>query len=282
MTQQPNPNPEPEPRPSDEPSPEAERLARSIEVEMECADIWRLTREFLTGELASHDSRRLRAHLDRCGPCRDEYRGAVMTAATIGSTHRQERETRELDARRTTFRALARDLSAGGPRARKNWRLVLYPVLLILLLSHLTQFGTSAVEYLRFEVLEGEVRIAAEDFDIASGVRPLESGQQLRLSDGAHAKVSAKNLRLELFDGARLLIAGQHPLRLRQEAGRAVVRGKSSVVTSFGVIDVLDGAAQIALDGDQLEVTCLEGNVFFVDSGGSREVPVGRTTRVLR
>lgn len=247
---------------------------------MDCSEIWRLTRLFLGGELGAEQNARLREHLDRCGPCRDEYRGAVMTAASIGHTHRRVREQHERESRRTSFRSLARDVSAGRGNPRKNWRLILYPLMAIALLSQLTRIGQGGGEVLRAEALAGEIRIGRWSLAPGQGARALESGQRCTLGPSDRVLVSAEGLRLTLEAQARLLVVGQHPLRLRHEWGRLLAAGQLSLMTAQGVVELEHGEAELSIDAQGLSIRALEGRVRFVDARGPRLLEPGQSLQI--
>ena len=244
------------------------------ELEGECAQAWRATQGFVTGEGgrgAAERERKMRQHFESCGPCRDRYRGAVMTLAHIGRSRRRERGERERAERRQGLRRMARQF--GMPRAT-SWfrtRTLLYPVLGILLVI-LVGRRPAAAAHLCW--VSGVVVAEKLPLDAADSKAAVGSGDWCRTGPQSRARLVTKTLSANLEELTWVALERARPTRLRMEGGAVHLVGSGMLITPKGLVELTSARARVDLT-QGLQVSCEAGSVRVSRAAGEHSLHAG-------
>jgi hypothetical protein len=242
--------------------------------EAACEEASESIRGFVSGLLDVDRERALRAHLDRCGDCRDHYRAAVITTAHIGRERRLERDAREKRVRSERLRRMARDGQPGGRPSFFRLRTLLYPAFFAFLMWQvsglLTRNSGIAVERLEGSVSAGPLEL----FD-GRGRAPLGIGQPCSTEADGSARVEAGSTNLVLGPQTDLVLESAQPLRVRLGRGSLRAHGTCVVATRLGIVDVTKGQAEVALGRGALQIRALEGECAFTGPDGVRTIERG-------
>ena len=243
-------------------------MAPRAELPLTCDEVPALVRAFLAQGLPRQEGRRLRAHVEGCGACRQVYRDGVETAAHIGHERRVERVAAEKAVRRWSMR---RDVFSAHapPRGRAaRIRTLVYPAFFCFLIVQFTQLGRHE-PMLEVEVLAGEVHAS----------EALELGELCATGPEGRARLSTDGASLELGGSTRLLVESIQPPRVRLLAGELELDGGWHVTTRQGVVEVQGGRTRVALQPEGLVCAGDTGVLSVIDARGETRVAAGE--RVL-
>lgn len=241
-----------------------------------CERAWEGIRAFVAGDLGREGDRVLREHLERCGTCRDAYRGAVMTAAHIGRERRRERSERERVARRARLRRLAFEELPPGRGAPARLRTLVYPALFVLMLVVATRLPARA----ELVWLAGEVHAGEAALDRSGPRAEVERGTWCAVLPGGSARLAAPDVELVLEGGTELWIERSRPLRVRLARGVLALRGRCEVSTALGVLESADADLALRYDASGLALATERGDATFTGPGGPRRLVAGETFEV--
>lgn len=246
----------------------------SGEASIACRDALALIRRFVTGDEDVQQRDSLRAHLVRCGVCRDQYRAEVMTLARIARAP-------ELVLPRRTGVPIASGVQATKPaRGRRlSATKLLLPAFGLCALWAIAERGPDAGD-VRIRSLGGEVRAAAAILRAGEEPLPLMRGSTCSTSNDARARLEGPGGSIVLEPSAALMVERSGPLRVRLFAGSILIDGSAIVTTASGVIEVEDGRAAVRIGPEELLVACGRGACKLTDPRGDREVAVERTVRI--
>lgn len=239
-----------------------------------CEEASQAIRGFVTGLLPAERERALRAHLERCGECRDHYRAAVITTAHIGHERRLERDAWEKRVRSERLRSLARE---GQQRPRASFvrlRTLLYPAFFAFLMWQvsglLTRNSGIRVQWLGGNVTAGPFALSGE-----RAPSPLGIGQLCSTDASGSARIDVGSTQLVLGPRTDLLIEAAVPLRVRLGRGSLRARGTCVVATLVGIVDVTRGEAEITLGGGALRIEGVSGGCAFTGPDGVSAIAPG-------
>lgn len=217
------------------------------EREAECARMRRAIRRFVAGGDGEAGGERdeLRAHLRRCGECRDQYRSEVVLVA--GLARAGDRSPVSVER----LRARARDIVTGSRREKR--------VSLVHLV--LPAFGLYALFVIgggehpaRVLSVDGAVQLGSRDALARGDERELRRGVVCTTDALSRGRIEAGGSVLTLEPGTALLVERTSPLRVRLFGGCVLVDGPAIVTSAAGVVESTGGSGCVRLDASALDV----------------------------
>ena len=242
-----------------------------------CAVAGKLIQSFLSGPLVGPRERRLRRHLAGCAECQDLYQHAVHTAAGVGAQRREERVALERHARHAELQRLAFEAPTRTGRMHLL-RVLVYPAFFCFLMLQMGNM-TDRASGLRLALVQGSVRAGTRVLDQPGTAAEVRQGQICSTAEDGCARILAQDSVAELAANTHLLIERVKPLRLRLTVGSLHVTGDARVSTALGVVELLQGEADIVLQGGVLTVLCADGSVCFTGPEGKRALEPGESLR---
>jgi len=231
------------------------------------AELGRLVETALVPEQGSS----LRRHLELCAECEQEYRESLRLTARIAHERRIGRESAERTGRREERLRLAR-----SPRSRRPYSMVVRTLVLPgLLIFLLTRMSSSEVEA-RARAIVGEYSLGVRRMDTQDMPQPLRRGDWI-VTD-AHSAVSLSvGARTEVLveRDSKVCVEDRGLLRLLFDSGALVVRGRRTITTRVGVLELEHG--ELRLRGDARGVTAhlRAGACVAIDAHGERRLEPG-------
>ena len=243
---------------------------------LSCRDATRLVTLYLGAQLGRRPTQRLRAHLAGCAECMEHYRASVHLTASIGRSRTTDRRTVQRALRKHRFARIAAGLNGRGKSPFWQLRLVLYPALLLLLVTQVVRKTVSAgADCLQ---VAGEVHVGIEALE--DGARaPLFPGAWCRTEAGGSAQLSGA-IAAGLGTDTAVLIESLTPPRVRLASGELELSGAARVSTALGIVTLEAGDAQVSLRAGVLTVATRDGQVRFLGPDGARDVAPGRPLTV--
>ena len=236
------------------------------------AELGRLVETALVPEQGSA----LRLHLDTCSDCEREYRESLRVTAHIARERRLGREAGERRQRREERLRLAR-----SPRSQRSLSLVVRTLVLPgLLIFLLTRMSNSEVEA-RARAVVGEYSLGVRRMDTQDLPQPLRRGDWV-VTDANSAASLTLGARNEVLveRGSKVCIEDRGLGRLLFDSGALVVRGRRTVTTRVGVIELEQGELRISGGGQAAEIELRQGACVVIDAHGERRLASGERMRL--
>lgn len=236
------------------------------------AELGRLVETALVPEQGSV----LRAHLQACPECEREYRESLRVTAHIARERRLGREAGERAQRRAERLRLAR-----SPRSQRSFSLVVRTLMLPgLLIFLLTRMSTSEVEA-RARAVLGEYSLGVRRMDTQDLPQPLRRGDWV-VTDANSAASLTLGARNEVLveRGSKVCIEDRRLGRLLFDSGALVVRGRRTVTTRVGVVELEHGELRICGDLQSAEIELRHGACVVSDAQGERRLASGERVRL--
>ena len=245
--------------------------------EITCEVAWILIQGFVSGESTADGERAMRAHTERCGDCRDEYRSAVVTAAKIGGEQRRKRVAAERERRHRELRQAAFEASAPPTGRFHRLRTLLYPAFFAFLMFQISRLSL-AVEGVEVTRLEGEVSAAQVPLE-GTAARRLARGEWCETRTDSSARLATSGCSAVLGPDARLRVERAMPARFRLTRGTLDLEGECTVSTGWGILDLGPGKARVRVDDGTLEVASRAGDVQLTGAAGAQRIAPGEVLR---
>jgi len=245
--------------------------------EITCEVAWIMIQGFVSGDSTPDGEHLMRAHIARCGACRDEYRSAVVTLARIGGEKRRQRVERERSDRHDRLRTMAFQAAAPPSGKFQRMRTMLYPAFFAFLMFQVSRMSV-AVAGVSFTGLTGQVTVCEQGLEPAAE-QTVKRGDWCRTGPDSSARLDATRAAVVLGASSAVLIERTQPTRYRLDSGSVDIDGTCTVNTSWGIVDLDQGRARATLREGGLEIECFEGLVAFTGALGSVKVEAGRIHR---
>lgn len=218
----------------------------------------------------------LRAHLDGCEDCAREYRESLRVTAHIARERRLGREAAERTQRRDERLRLAR-----SPRSRRPLSLAMRTLVLPgLLIFLLTRMSNSEVEA-RARAVVGEYSLGVRRMDTADLPQPLRRGDWVVTDEQSAASLTLGARNEVLVErGSRVCVEDRGLGRLLFDSGALVVRGRRTLTTRFGVVELEHGELRISGDARSVEIELRAGACVASDAHGERKLAPGDRVRL--
>ncbi len=236
------------------------------------ADLGRLVETALVPEQGSA----LREHLDGCPECEREYRESLRVTAHIARERRLGREAAERAQRRAERLRLAR-----SPRSQRSLSLVVRTLVLPgLLIFLLTRMSNSEVEA-RARAVVGEYTLGVRRMDMQDLPQPLRRGDWVVTDSNSAASLTLGARNEVLVErGSKVCVEDRGLGRLLFDSGALVVRGRRTVTTRVGVVELEHGELRISGGGQSVVIELRHGSCVVADALGERRLAPGERVRL--
>lgn len=235
---------------------------------------------WLNGDLEPAPRHAMRAHIERCADCNQDYRAMLVATARL---HREAR----LDVARTdaesaptmVHRMVSWSTLFGGKPATPPHRLLARVMLFVgALLATLAWRSSEAVEgTATLTVLSGVAHIGGvEALRPSDPSRSMARGEWCGTGEASSAELSLGDATVHLDPDTLVWIEGVNNPRLRLERGRLSIEGECCLTSPYGVVEVTGGSAWVAVSGGVLSVDSGTGEVRTHDAFGSRALEAGQ------
>ena len=231
------------------------------------AELGRLVETALVPEQGSS----LRRHLELCAACEHEYRESLRVTARIARERRLGRESAERRRRREERLRLAR-----SPRSHRPYSMIVRTLVLPgLLIFLLTRMSESEVEA-RARALVGEYSLGVRRMDTQDVPQPLRRGDWIvtGTESAASLTLGARNEVLVERD-SKVCVEDRGLGRLLFDSGALVVRGRRTITTGVGVLELEHGELRIHGDSRCVTVELRAGACVVCDALGERRLEPG-------
>ena len=226
----------------------------------------------------------LREHLKVCEDCNAQYRSSLLSdarlrRAMIEFAEEDSGQEAEFPVRRPVLSplAIARAGFATAERGKATWVIVL--AVIFYAAVRLTP-DPSGVARARLESLAGHVVSTGAPLAVGAPVRELQRGDWVRTPEGARARLSFGDTRVELAASTEVQVEDPFTHRVRLEAGSLDVHGPLLVTSLYGIVQVEGGHATLSIASGGLFVESAEGNVHAIDSLGEHQLTSGESTQL--
>lgn len=218
----------------------------------------------------------LRRHLDGCAECAGEYRESLRVTAHIARERRLGREAAERTRRRDERLRLAR-----SPRSRRPFSMVVRTLVLPgLLIFLLTRMSNSEVEA-RARALVGEYSLGVRRMDTSDLPQPLRRGDWIVTDENSAASLTLGARNEVLVErGSRVCVEDRGLGRLLFDSGALVVRGRRTLTTRVGVVELERGELRLHGDARAVELELRSGACVVSDAHGERRLEPGERLRL--
>lgn len=274
------PSNSPEPAESSSGQPASQPTAvRPVAGGINCQRAFILTREFTSGEIEKPELRKLRSHMAFCGECRQTYREAVETTASLSRFAVEAREQRQIERQRNALHAKVYGEKEKPKRRRFPFRLrlILMPAFFIYLVTQITQLGPPPA---RVELIgtEGTVHLHGKPIESEVDRLLILPGRWISTMPLAKATLDGRECLFSLGSETEVLLEAARPVRVRVKRGYVKFDGDAVVVTAMGMLDIKAGKGSLHLSDAGLRLEPESGEWTFVDRRGKRTVPNGEMT----
>ncbi len=244
---------------------------------LSCEEAEVLVREFATGKLQAQRMRILRSHLTSCSSCRESYRQAVETTASLSRFTVEQREKIRIERQRRSLHTKV----FGERKPQKRYlpfrlRLVLMPALFIYLVTQITSLGPPPA---RIELIssEGSVLISGNPVDSETENLLVLPGRWVTTRSLSKAKLDGQTAMFNVGEETDLLIEDARPVRLRLRRGYLRLDGSATVITVLGLFEIEAGKGVLHVSSAGLRVEPQSGEWKFFDKDGERLLTPGET-----
>lgn len=243
----------------------------------DCDEAARLTRIFTKGKLVRSEMRRLRSHMTHCAPCRESYREAVETTASLSRFTVEERERQQVERHKRSLHAkVFGSRKPKGSRFPFRLRLILMPAIFIYLVTQITSLGPPPANVEVVDV-QGKVTLSGTDIDPEVENLLVLPGRWLTTMANGRVWLDSGECRFQLSSETSVLLERARPLRLRMRHGYASVDGDLSIVTVIGLLKVTQGKGNVYLTDAGLRVEPESGEWVFLDRRGEHRMELGES-----
>lgn len=211
----------------------------------------------------------LRAHLVRCPDCDARYRELVVGIASLTAGARVTSETySDPDPERAARRSLI------APESKFRLRLPrsILPLAIIALIAILVT--RSGADHVVVKSLGGTVYRGTQ-LVVTDESMPAENGDGCSTGVDGRAELSFGKHTIRFEPETSFSIERLDRLAVRMYDGRASVTGTALILFGSGALDVVDGAARIAVDDAGITVTSQSGKVEYNDATGRHTLTAG-------
>ena len=224
----------------------------------------------------------LREHLIACSDCNAVYRSSLLAETRLRRAL-LDTELNLDDEQQPPARAVlsplhvARAGFSSSGKGKAAWVIALAVVFYTLV--RLTPEPAGAIRA-RLRSLAGEVSANGVSLIAGSPERELERGDWVRTSAGARARLEFGATRVDLAPSTQVQIEEPAEHRLRLEAGSLEVRGSLLLSSPFGIVEIIEGGANLWVDAHGLMVRSTAGELRAIDARGEHALQAGEDFRL--
>ena len=245
------------------------------EAEVGCDETRRAIGRFVAGDDGAHERTRARAHIARCGACREHYRETVEAAGRFAraTTRAIQRSSSSEDLpRRVSF------LSASQRRGPTRWTKAAL-IVLGLSFAFAVLRPDKAGERVRLSALAGDVRCGERQ--LGRDDDPLEIARDSACSTGleSRARLRSGENRASLEPATAVVALDPISLQLQLLEGELLVEGSATVVTAAGAVEFSAAAGAVSQRGSQVRIRCDAGSARWSDARGVQTISPGTEVR---